>query len=100
MTRIRPETTRPTITEQQHISPLAVTVKRAAELSGLGLTSIWSFLKNGRLEAVRLPGIRRTLINYASLAHLLAPPSALSTPRRRRGRPRKTAAPQNCGSDR
>jgi hypothetical protein len=57
------------------VSPLAVTVQRACELSGLGATSIWGFLKDGRLEAVRVPGVRRTLISYASLARLLAPPS-------------------------
>jgi hypothetical protein len=37
-------------------SPLAVTVQRACELSGLGATSIWGFLKDGRLEVVRVPG--------------------------------------------
>jgi hypothetical protein len=69
------------------LPPLAVSVKRACELSGLGLTSIWAFLRDGRLEAVRVPGVRRTLVSYASLARLLAPPPA--APRRRRGRPRK-----------
>ena len=70
--------------------PLAVTVKRASELSGLGLTSIWSFIRDGRLEAVRLPGIRRTLVSYESLARLLSPPVASVLNSRRRGRPRKT----------
>jgi hypothetical protein len=75
------------------ISPLAVTVQRACELSGLGATSIWAFLKDGRLEAVRVPGVRRTLVSYASLARLLAPPSAAqSQPEpRRRGRSRNTS---------
>ena len=58
-------------------SVLSVTVQRACELSGLGRTSIWAFLKNGRLEAVRVPGVRRTLVGYNSLARLLAPPSEL-----------------------
>ena len=71
--------------------PLAVTVKRATELSGLGATSIWAFLRDGRLEAVRVPGIRRTLVSYASLARLLAPPPEPEPPRRR-GRPRKRPA--------
>jgi hypothetical protein len=75
-------------------SPLAVTVQRACELSGLGATSIWGFLKDGRLEVVRVPGVRRTLVSYPSLARLLAPPSIAqpqSQPRpRRRGRPRKS----------
>lgn len=69
--------------------PLAITVAKACELSGFGPTSIWAFLKNGRLEAVRVPGVRRTLVSYASLARLLSPPDALQ--RRKRGRPRKTA---------
>ena len=68
-------------------TPLTVSVTRACQLSGLGPTSIWSFLRDGRLEPVRLPGVRRTLISYPSLAALLNPASA--TPPRRRGRPRK-----------
>lgn len=72
--------------------PLAVTVKRASELSGLGLTSIWAFLRDGRLEAVRVPGVRRTLVSYPSLARLLAPPSTGPTQPRKRGQPRKLAA--------
>jgi hypothetical protein len=71
-------------------SPIAITVRRACELSGLGPTSIWGFLKDGRLEAVRVPGVRRTLVSYASLVRLLAPPSESPPPPRRRGRSRKT----------
>jgi hypothetical protein len=80
--------------EQFHVQPkqrrlpLAVTVKRACELSGLGLTSIWAFIGDGRLEVVRVPGIRRTLVSYASLARLLAPPSSSPTVRRHRRRQR------------
>jgi len=70
-------------------TPLAVTVKRACELSGLGPTSIWAFIRNGRLEAVRVPGVRRTLVSYASLARLLAPAADAALAPRRRGRPRK-----------
>jgi AT hook motif len=69
------------------LKPLAVTVAKACELSGLGPTSIWAFLKSGRLEAVRLPGVRRTLVNYTSLARLLSPSSDAQA--RKRGRPRK-----------
>jgi hypothetical protein len=69
--------------------PLAVTVKRAAGLSGLGLTSIWAFLRDGRLEAVRVTGIRRTLVSYPSLARLLATSSTAPPQPRKRGRPRK-----------
>jgi len=72
-------------------TPLAVTVKRACELSGLGPTSIWAFLRDGRLEAVRVPGVRRTLVSYASLARLLAPSADAGRAPRRRGRPRKRA---------
>lgn len=82
----RPETGTRAITGHQ---PLAVTVKQASDLSGFGLTSIWAFLRDGRLEAVRVPGVRRTLVSYPSLTRLLAPPSALPAPARRRGRPRK-----------
>jgi hypothetical protein len=69
-------------------SPLAVTVQRACELSGLGPTSIWAFIKDGRLEAVRVPGIRRTLVSYRSLASLLTPasPSQPTSLQRRGGR--------------
>src|SRR6516162_3663565 len=56
------------------VSPLAVTVARACELSGFGQTSIWAFIKDGRLAAVRLPGVRRTLVPYESLRRLLALP--------------------------
>ena len=69
--------------------PLAVTVGRACELSGFGPTSIWAFLKDGRLTAVRVPGVRRTLVSYASLARLLAPAPEPQALPRRRGRPRK-----------
>jgi hypothetical protein len=71
--------------------PLAVTVRRACEISGLGPTTIWNFLRDGRLDAVRVRGVRRTLVRYASLVQLLAPASA-SPPPRRRGRPRKLPA--------
>jgi hypothetical protein len=74
--------------DAEHLPPLAVTVGRASKLSGLGLTTIWACLRDGRLEAVQVPGVRRTLVRYASLAQLFAPASA-SPPPRRRGRPRK-----------
>jgi hypothetical protein len=86
-------TSRPDITNRRAGDlPLAVSVKRAAELSGLGLTSIWAFLRDGRLEAVRVPGVRRTLVSYSSLTRLLAPPSASVPPPPKRGRPRKLPA--------
>jgi hypothetical protein len=70
------------------VMPLAVTVAKACELSGFGPTSIWAFLKDGRLKAVRVPGVRRTLVSYESLARLLSPQSDAPL-RRKRGRPRK-----------
>jgi hypothetical protein len=74
-------------------SPLAVTVQRACELSGLGQTSIWHCLKTGRLKAVHVPGLRRTLVSYPSLVRLLSPPSDVrpEPQPRRRGRPRKSS---------
>jgi hypothetical protein len=85
-------TTRPEITGRAtHGNPLAVTVQRACELSGLGQTSIWAFLKDGRLEAVRVPGVRRTLVSYESLARLLAPPSDSPPKSQPRGRPLQAA---------
>lgn len=72
----------------EQLSPIAVTVRRACEISGLGPTTIWNFLRDGRLDAVRVAGVRRTLVTYTSLVKLLAPASA-SPPPRRRGRPRK-----------
>jgi hypothetical protein len=62
------ETTRPEITGRQ---PLAVTFCAASEISGLGPTTLWKFAKEGRIRLIRPPGIRRTLIDYASLKSLL-----------------------------
>jgi hypothetical protein len=72
-------------------TPIAVTVRRACELSGLGATTIWDYIRTGRLVVVRPPGTRRTLVVYASLARLLAPADPQPAPRRR-GRPRKQPA--------
>ena len=86
MTTVRPEITGQAIGDG--VNPLAITVKRACELSGFGPTSIWAFLKSGRLEPVRVPGVRRTLVSYKSLARLLSPQSDAPQPRKR-GRPNK-----------
>jgi hypothetical protein len=53
--------------------PITVTVKEACELSGFGPTSIWKFIKDGRLKARRVPGVDRTLVVYSSLRELLTP---------------------------
>jgi hypothetical protein len=84
MSKILPETTGGATANS---NPLAVPVQRACELSGLGATSIWAFLKDGRLEAVRVPGLRRTLVSYPSLVRLLSASPIVETrpePRRRR----------------
>jgi hypothetical protein len=75
------------------IEPLTVTVAKACELSGFGPTSIWAFLKDHRLEAVRVSGVRRTLISYRSLIRFLGSLDEVPTPRRR-CRPRKSPTSQ------
>jgi hypothetical protein len=75
--------------DAEQLPPIAVTVRRACQLTGLGPTTIWNFLRDGRLGTVRVPGLRRTLVSYSSLAQLLAPPSLSSPAPRRRGRPPK-----------
>jgi excisionase family DNA binding protein len=74
----------------QDTTPLAVTVPQACRLSGYGPTTIWALVRDGRLRAVRVAGVRRTLIDYGSLARLLLPAEPTDGPQpRRRGRPRK-----------
>jgi hypothetical protein len=68
--------------------PLTITISKACDLSGFGPTTIWALLKDGQLDAVRVRGVRRTLITYQSLKKLLAS-SAEASPPRGRGRPRK-----------
>jgi excisionase family DNA binding protein len=50
--------------------PLSVTVKRACEITGLGNTTIYELIKNGRLETLNVG--RRTLVKYGSLEELVA----------------------------
>jgi hypothetical protein len=75
--------------------PITVTVPRACELSGFGLTTIWKFIKEGRLKTRRVPNIDRTLVIYSSLRELLTPSENENTtvppPRRSRGGPRNSA---------
>jgi hypothetical protein len=82
--------------EAEH-APITVTAREAARLSGFGLTSIWAFIKDGRLKTRRVPGVDRTLILYSSLQALLTPDPSENTktppPRRPRGRPAKPCAP-------
>jgi hypothetical protein len=82
--------------------PITVTVNEACELSGFGPTTIWKFIKDGRLKVRRIPGVDRTLILYSSLQELLTPdPSEnmqVLPSRRPRGRPRKQAEQQQVGA--
>lgn len=50
--------------------PLAVSVKTARELIGVGNTSMWALIKSGQVDVIR-PG-RRTLVVLASLEALIA----------------------------
>jgi hypothetical protein len=81
-----------TTTTADAVTPLAVTVRRACELSGLGATTIWGYIRTGHLIAVRPLGTRRTLVEYASLTRLLVPAIDVQPAPRRRGRPRKAAS--------
>jgi hypothetical protein len=70
--------------------PLAVTFSTAKQISGLGMTTLWSLAKARRIEVVRVG--RRTLIRYSSLEKLLAgcgDPRGTNSGPPRRGRPRK-----------
>jgi excisionase family DNA binding protein len=51
--------------------PITVTVATAKKLSGLGNTTLWALIKEGKLEPVRIG--RRTLVTFSSLEALLAP---------------------------
>jgi excisionase family DNA binding protein len=69
---------------------LTVSVRRACQLTGLGATTIWALLRAGRLRAVRIAGLRRTLIDANSLCDLLAVHATSELPHR--GRPRRGAS--------
>jgi hypothetical protein len=67
------------------VEPIAVTIRRACELTGLGATSIWMLGKQKRIEILHVG--RRALVTYRSLQRLLEPEAP---PKRGRGRPRKS----------
>lgn len=48
---------------------LAVSVNEAARILGIGRTSLYSMIRNGRVEALKLG--RRTLIKTASLRRVI-----------------------------
>ena len=51
--------------------PIAVTVPTARKISGLGNSTIWKLIAEGRLDTVRIG--RRRLVLYRSLEKLLSP---------------------------
>ena len=51
--------------------PLAVSVKTACKLVGIGNTTMWSLIKVGRVKTVSIG--RRRLVVYSSLESLLTP---------------------------
>ena len=53
--------------------PLAISVRRAMELSTLGETTIYKLIKQGKLRTTLVLG--RRLIDYASFMELLIPTS-------------------------
>lgn len=56
--------------ERRSMKPLAVSVKTACQLVGVGNTTMWALIKNDRVKTVRIG--RRRLVIYASLQTLLA----------------------------
>jgi excisionase family DNA binding protein len=55
--------------QQDGIKPLALTVNKTAEITGLGVSTIWAMLKEGRLTSTSVG--RRRLVHYASVERLL-----------------------------
>jgi hypothetical protein len=61
----------------QRLKPLAVSVRTAAALLGVGTTTMWGLVASGsEVEALRIG--RRTLVTMASLERLVAKTSAHS----------------------
>ena len=56
--------------EHKGIKPLAVTVKTACKLIGVGNTTMWALIKEGRVKTTCVG--RRRLVSYASLESLLS----------------------------
>ena len=49
--------------------PITVSVKEACRLIGVGNTTLWAMIKDGRLKTIRIG--RRRLVVYASIRALL-----------------------------
>jgi excisionase family DNA binding protein len=56
------------------ITPLTVTVEEVKRLTGLGHTTIYALMKDGRLKSTTIG--RRRMIDNSSLKALLAPHAA------------------------
>jgi hypothetical protein len=76
------------------LPPLAVTLREARRISGLGYTTLWKLRKAGRLRSIKVSGVDRALIDFRSLQELLGQSVAEAQPQRRRGRPRKIVPSQ------
>ena len=55
-----------------NIEPIAMSVNSAAQTLGIGRTSIYALLKQGKLDAIKIG--RRTLLTTASIRRLAQPP--------------------------
>lgn len=55
------------------MEPLAVSINSAAKALGIGRSSIYSLIKEGKLEAIKIG--RRTLLTTASIKRLTQPSS-------------------------
>ena len=64
------------------LKPLAVPVKTAANLLGVGTTTTWNLISTGKVDVVRIG--RRTLVTMASLEALVA---SLASPHLEPGNP-------------
>ena len=56
------------------IRPLAVSVRTACALLGLGNAKMWELIKGGHIETIRVG--RKRLVVYASLEELVEPSNA------------------------
>ena len=54
----------------QGTKPLAVSVKIACKLVGVGNTTMWALIKSGRVKTISIG--RRRLVIYASLESLMS----------------------------
>jgi excisionase family DNA binding protein len=57
------------LNEREGVKPLAVPVKIACKLLGVGNTTMWALIKAGRVKTISIG--RRRLVVYASLESLL-----------------------------